>query len=66
MQRADAMLESIGLNGPNRAIPLKIAIPLFQAASLEDDDYLQDLWAKLLVNGGNAESGIDIKRARHT
>jgi hypothetical protein len=63
IKRADALMEGSGPSGPSRAIPLKIAIPLFQAASLEDDDYLQDLWAKLLVNGANADSGIDLKKA---
>lgn len=33
-----------------RALPLKLAIPLLQGACWEDDDYLQDLWAQLLVN----------------
>ncbi len=63
MQRENDLLKSVGLSGPTQAIPIKLAIPLFQAASLEDDDYLQDLWAKLLVNGANANSGIDLKRA---
>jgi hypothetical protein len=42
---------------------LKLAIPLFEAASLEDDDYLQDLWVRLLVNAANADSHINLQRA---
>jgi hypothetical protein len=41
---------------------MKLAIPLLQAASLEDGDYLQDLWARLLVNSAT-DSGVDLKRA---
>jgi hypothetical protein len=61
--KAEKHLKSIGLSVPTRLMPLKIGIPFFQAASLEEDDSLQDLWAALLVNGANAESGIEIKRA---
>jgi len=32
-------------------------------ATLEEDDALQDVWARLLVNGGDANSGIELRRA---
>ncbi|MBI5936254.1 MAG: DUF4393 domain-containing protein [Betaproteobacteria bacterium] len=63
MQRADQLLGEIGLAQPTRAIPLKLAVPLLEAASLEDDDRLQDLWARLLVNAANSRSGVDLQRA---
>lgn len=63
MQRADQLLQKIGLTQPTRHIPLKLAIPLLEAASLEDDDYLQDLWAKLLVNAANSGSRVTLQRA---
>lgn len=63
MLRAEAKLTSVGLTSPNRAIPMKLAVPLLQAASLEDDSSLRDLWANLLVNGANSDSGIDLRRA---
>lgn len=63
MQRAEQLLKEIGLSQPTKAIPLKLAIPLFEAASLEDDDTLQDIWARLLVNAANAESHINLQRA---
>lgn len=63
MKRADEFWLSQGLGGPTKAIPLKLAVPLFQAASLEDDDDLQDRWARLLVNGANVDSGVDLQRA---
>ncbi|NQT54700.1 MAG: DUF4393 domain-containing protein [Desulfobacteraceae bacterium] len=62
MVRADQFMQEIGIESPTRAIPLKLAIPLFQGASLEDNDDLQDIWAKLLVNAANKNSGIDLKR----
>lgn len=58
MQRAN----ELGLTVPSRAVPMKFAIPLLQAASLEDDNYLQDMWAKLLINAADAESGVELKR----
>jgi len=62
MQRAHDFLSSEGFDQPTRAIPLKFAVPLLEAASLEDDDYLQDLWAKLIVNSAIETSGVMINR----
>jgi len=62
MQRTNELLTTLGIAGPTKSIPAKLAIPLLQAASLEDDDYLQDMWAKLLVNATDGNSGIDLKR----
>jgi hypothetical protein len=63
MKRADDFMHEIGLKAPTRVVPMKFALPLLQAASLEDDDDLQDRWAKLLINAADAESGVDLKRA---
>jgi len=63
MQRADQLLQEIDLPQPTRHIPLKLAIPLLEAVSLEDDDYLQDLWAKFLVNAANNGSQLTLQRA---
>jgi hypothetical protein len=63
MQRADQMLKELGLAAPTRAVPLRLAIPLIQGASLEEDDELQDRWATLLVNAANAACGMEIRRA---
>jgi hypothetical protein len=43
-------------------IPLKIGLPLLDHATLEEDDELQDVWARLLVNGGDADSHIELKK----
>ncbi|KAA0887987.1 Abi-alpha family protein [Oryzomonas rubra] len=62
MQRANDFLLKEGFSQPTQAIPMKFAVPLLEAASLEDDDYLQDLWAKLIVNAAIEESDITINR----
>lgn len=56
MKRATQFLELEGLRTPAFALPLKNAIPLMEAASLEEDDDLQDLYAKLLVVASIDES----------
>jgi hypothetical protein len=63
MMRSIAFLANLGLSGPSKPVPLKIALPLFQAASIEEDDYLQDRWVGLLVNAGNDKSHIEIQRS---
>ncbi|MGA3113375.1 MAG: Abi-alpha family protein [Syntrophobacteraceae bacterium] len=34
----------------SRAVPPKLALPIFEESSLEDDDELRKLWTKLLAN----------------
>jgi hypothetical protein len=63
IERANQFLTERGLSMPSRKIPLQIAIPLIQAGSLEEDDWLQDCWATLLVNAADASFEIEIRRA---
>lgn len=42
---------------------MSVGIPLLQAGCLEDDNFLQDIWANLLVNAGDADSGTSVRRA---
>jgi hypothetical protein len=58
MQRANTKMAALGLSEPPRALPLKIAIPILQEGSMEEDDYLQDRWANLLVN---ASGGVEVR-----
>ncbi len=60
MYKANKKLASHGLTVPNRLVLLKIAIPLFQAATVEDDDDLQNIWANLLINAADKDSGIEV------
>ena len=62
IQRSKEFLKQLGLDAPTRAVPMKIAIPILQAASMEDDDSLQDIWVRLLVNAGDAGWKVEIKR----
>ena len=62
MQRGNHFLKEIGLKEPTRAVPMKFAIPLLQAASLEEDDELQDTWARLLVNAGDSSRNLEFRR----
>jgi hypothetical protein len=63
MRRAQEFMEQSKMTGPTRAVPLKLAIPIFQGAGLEDDDNMQDRWAALLVNAANADFHLEIRRA---
>ena len=46
------------LNDSNdiQPIAMKVGVPLIEAASLEEDDLLQDMYAQLLVNATNTEN----------
>ncbi len=63
MERVHQRMNELGERSPTKPIPLKLAVPLFQAASLEDDDYLQDMWANLLVNASVPKRGVELRRA---
>lgn len=63
MQRAEEFLGQQGLQAPTRSVPMKIAIPILEAASMEEDDDLQDIWARLLVNAADADSGSNVTRS---
>lgn len=63
MQKAQEYLGDAGLVSPTRPIPLKLAIPLMQGATLEEDDDLQDRWAALLVNAANAKFKGEVRRS---
>ncbi|BCS86828.1 Abi-alpha family protein [Pseudodesulfovibrio sediminis] len=61
--RVEELAKDHAVEISKRPIPLKMAIPLFEAASLEEEDYLQDLWAKLLLNASNAQSKVNLHRS---
>ena len=48
--KANKKLKELGLESPLKELPLKLGLPLIEAASLKEDDKLQELWANLLVN----------------
>ena len=63
MMRAEHFLRASGLSNPSRAVPLKMALPILQIATIEDNDDLQDRWATLLANAANADFKIEIQRS---
>lgn len=63
MQRVEDFLRLSGLEAPTRPVPMKIAIPIMQGATLEEDNTLQDRWAALLVNAGNSSFSGEIRRS---
>ncbi len=63
MTRVEELKSELGSNVSMRPLPLKYAIPLLEAATLEDDDYLQDMWAKLLINSANEQSDVNLQRS---
>lgn len=65
-ERAKRKLEALGLESQARQIwqiPLNVGVPLLEAASLVEDDYLREHWANLLVNFANPNSGVVAQKA---
>jgi hypothetical protein len=52
-----------GLTGAIQPVGMKFGVPLLEVASLEENDDLQDIYARLLMNTTNPASGIEAKRA---
>lgn len=44
-------------------LPLKFAIPMFEQTSLEEEDYLQDIWCKLITNTLDPCFDVEIRYA---
>jgi hypothetical protein len=52
-----------GLDAPTRTAPLNVVYPLLEAASIEQEDDLQQLFAALLVNAIDADSGVSVLKS---
>jgi hypothetical protein len=61
--RSREFLRQTGRSTPAQAVPMNFAIPLLEAASLEENNDLQDLWAILLVNAATSDRPNDRRRA---
>jgi hypothetical protein len=62
-QRWKDFMEARGLALPDRHIPPNFLVPLLTTAILEEDDELQDTWARLLVNAGDAATSMELRTA---
>ena len=56
--------KGISMDGETQTVPLKIAIPLIEHATLEDDISLQNYWAQMLSNAMDLDFDTNIER-RH-
>lgn len=63
IEKSKELMKKKGFAAPDVQMPIKNAIPLFEYATLEEDDDLQALWANLLVNGTNSSSGVVLERS---
>jgi Abortive infection alpha len=63
VRRVEAFAKKQNIAAPTRQISAKIFVPLVEAAVTEDDDELQDLWARMLINAANANADVEIRRA---
>lgn len=61
--RAEAIMRARHLQAPTRALPLNFAVPLLTSAILEEDDELQEIWARMLVNAGDASTDMELRTA---
>lgn len=58
----EAIIRARNLEGKTTPIPLKFVVPVLEKASLEDDDTLQDMWARLLANAADPGKRLQMKR----
>lgn len=65
IEKANELLSERGYVTPINLLPPKLAIPILQGASLEEDNYLQDKWAYLLVNASDPNFPVTIE-IKHT
>jgi hypothetical protein len=63
IDKAQAVMRRRGISVPTRELPLPFVIPLLNHAILEEDDELQETWAKLLVNAGDASTEMELRTA---
>lgn len=62
-EKWSALLEERGQAMPTRHIPPNFVVPLLATAVLEEDDDLQDTWARMLVNAGDATTEMELRTA---
>lgn len=61
--RVDQIHRDRGIEGATLTIPPRLAIPLFQSATLEDDETLQGMWSSLIANAMDPERHVQARRS---
>jgi hypothetical protein len=61
--KARAFAAEHGMPEPTRRVPLSLLVPLLEAGAAEEDDELQDTWARMLANAADADHGAEVRRA---
>jgi len=63
MDRCNEMLAQRRIEGKTRSVAPKFAIPVIENASMEEDDELQDLWARLLTSSLDPSFSGELRNA---
>ena len=58
--RVRAKLEALGPEARLRQVPMRVGIPLLEAATIEEEPALRDRWATMLANFANESSGVEV------
>jgi hypothetical protein len=61
--KAEAYMLGKGVMAPTRELPLPFSVLLLTAGVLEEDNELQEIWARLLVNAGDASTKMELRTA---
>ena len=61
--KAEAIMRARQIQAPTRELPLNFAVPLLTSAIFEEDDELQETWARMLVNAGDASTDMELRTA---
>ena len=62
-EKAHKIMRTRQIQMPTRELPLNFAVPLLTTAMIEEDDELQDAWARMLVNAGDASTDMELRTA---
>jgi len=63
IERVQEINHDRGVEGKEIPVAPKLALPIIENASLEEDDLLQDLWAKLMSSAQGVESSNAVRSA---
>ncbi len=63
VDRVEEINKLRGTCGKELPVPPKIALPIIENASLEEDDLLQDLWAKMIASAQDSETKEKVRSA---